>query len=171
MEEERQTARLCFVFSSSSSLSEPVRSGRCVAAEPILSLKTGSTAASYGAQEGAPPATARGHGSSILGFASSLVARVGEPLTRRQRRHGRAMESRTIPAILGEDLAATPSGAASRRRRDSSTRWVDYIIDTNGARLRRATFVPDKKSPDRSARGPHSSALEPDPAPSSVRAD
>ena len=35
-EEERQTARLCSAFSSSSSLSAPVRSGRCVGAEPIL---------------------------------------------------------------------------------------------------------------------------------------
>jgi len=35
-EEEGQTARLCSVFSSSSSLSAPVRSGQCVGAEPIL---------------------------------------------------------------------------------------------------------------------------------------
>jgi len=31
----------------------------------------------------------------------------------------------TIPKILGEDLAATPSGAASRRRRDSPARPDD----------------------------------------------
>ena len=56
-------------------------------------------------KKGRPPASARGHRPSILGCASNLVARMGEPLIRRQRRHGRAVESGSIPTILDKDLA------------------------------------------------------------------
>ena len=59
------------------------------------------------------PATARGHGPSILGCAPKLVASVGEPARYRERRHGRPVESRSVPPILGPDLPSALSGSTS----------------------------------------------------------
>ena len=84
---------------------------RCRADLVIENL--GPAAASYGVEEGAPPATARGHGPSILGCAPKLVASVGEPARYRERRHGRPVESRSVPPILGSDLPSALSRSTS----------------------------------------------------------
>ena len=169
-EEERQTARLCSVFSSFSSLSAPVRSGRCVGAEPIFSWKTLPYGSKLRRSRMSAQATARGHGPSILGCASSPVARVGERLL--------VINAGTV-ARWNSYRFQRYWAKISQRRHPGRSR-VDAEIrrlggwTTSSIRMARGCvgqLCPGKKSPDRSARGPHSSALEPDPAPSSVRAD
>ena len=50
---------------------------------------------------------------AILGCAPKLVASVGEPARYRERRHGRPVESRSVPPILGSDLPSALSRSTS----------------------------------------------------------
>ena len=75
--------------------------------------KPGPAAAGYGAQEGAPPATARRRGPRILGGASSLVAWMGNSLTHRQHRHRCPVKSGSIPTVLDSDLPQALSRPAA----------------------------------------------------------
>ena len=87
--------------------------------------KPGPAAAGYGAQEGAPPATARRRGPRILGGASSLVAWMGDSLTHRQHRH-------RCPWIKAEIRSAHPNDGA---------RWLGRTSCRIHAELTKLGFV------------------------------
>ena len=122
--EDRQTSPLCSKFSSSSSLSAPVRSGRCVAAALASCGKPRSETASDGAEEGAPATTARGYRSSFLDGAPPIVANLGESLV--------IVKADTV-ARWHRDRFRRYSAKISRRRRPGRPRVdaeVRHLIRT-----------------------------------------
>ena len=105
------------------------------------------------AQERAPAPTARGRRPSLLGGAPPIVANVGESPCHRQGRYRCAVESGSIPTVLGEDFPAPPTG---RPRVDTEIRQLIRTMAQDGwgaprihAELTKLGFVLSEKTVSR----------------------